>query len=134
MSAIVLFDGECNLCDWSVQFILKRDPHGYFQFASLQSEIGQTLLKKYNVSLTTDSVVLIEQNAYYSESTAPLKIVRKLTGFWKLLYVAILIPKPLRDIVYKWIAKNRYSWFGKNEQCMLPTAEQRKRFFTDRKI
>lgn len=128
MSAIVLFDGECNLCDWSVQFILKRDPHGYFQFVSLQSEIGQTLLKKYNVPLTTDSIVLIEKNAYYSESTAPLKIVRKLTGLWKLLYVAILIPKSLRDIVYKWIAKNRYKWFGKNEQCMLPTAEQRKRF------
>lgn len=128
MSAIVLFDGECNLCDWSVQFILKRDPHGYFQFASLQSEIGQTLLKKYNVPLTTDSIVLIEKNAYYSESTAPLKIVRKLTGLWKLLYVAILIPKSLRDIVYKWIAKNRYKWFGKNEQCMLPTAEQHKRF------
>lgn len=125
---LILFDGECNFCDASVQFIIKRDPKALFKFTSLQSDIGIEMLKQFGVSEKTDSIVLIEGNSHYTESTAALKIARKLTGFWKLCYVFIIVPKPLRDIVYQFIAKNRYKWFGKKQECMLPTAEQRNRF------
>ncbi|AWE08164.1 thiol-disulfide oxidoreductase [Lysinibacillus sp. 2017] len=130
MSPVILFDGECNLCDFSVQFILKRDPKGIFQFASLQSDAGIALLEKYNVPKNTESIVLIEDGQFFTESTAALKIARKLTGLWKWLSIAIFVPKPIRDVIYKWIAKNRYKWFGKKEQCMLPTAEQKNRFLS----
>ena len=126
--AIVLFDGECNFCDASVQFILKRDPKGVFKFASLQSEVGQQLLKEYDVPNNMDSIVLIDSDGYYTKSTAALKIARQLTDFWKYVYIFIIVPKFVRDIVYNIIAKNRYKWFGKKEACMLPTAEQRDRF------
>lgn len=128
MNPIVLFDGECNLCDFGVQFILKHDPKEIFHFASLQSDVGIVLLEKYNVPKSTDSIILIEDGYFFTESTAALKIARKLTGFWKWLSIAIIVPKPLRDMVYKWIAKNRYKWFGKKQVCLLPTAEQRNRF------
>lgn len=128
MSGIVLFDGECNLCDKSVQFIMKRDKKGYFKFASLQSDIGQTLLQQHKVPATTDSIVFIENGTAYTKSTAALKIARKLDGACKLGYVAILIPKPVRNIIYTWIANNRYKWLGKKDACALPTPEQRKRF------
>ena len=128
MRRIVLFDGECNFCDASVQFIIKRDKKAIFQFASLQSEVGQALIEKLAVPYTLDSIVLIEGERYYMKSTAALKIARWLDGLWKLGYAAIVLPKPLRDAVYSYIAKNRYKWFGKKEACMLPTAEQRNRF------
>lgn len=133
MRRIVLFDGECNLCDASVQFILKRDPSGMFHFTSLQSEIGQSLLLEYNIPATTNSFLLLEGEHYFTESTAALKVARNLSGFWKLFYFGIVIPKPLRDVVYKWIAKNRYKWFGKKQECMLPTPEQKGRFLIDKK-
>ena len=126
--AIVLFDGECNFCDASVQFILKHDPKGIFKFASLKSEIGQQLLNDFNVPQNMDGIVLIEGNGFYTRSTAALKIARQLTGLWKFFYTFIIIPKFLRDSVYSVIAKNRYKWFGKKDSCMLPTPEQRKRF------
>lgn len=124
----MLFDGECNFCDVSVQFILKRDPKGVFKFASLQSEIGQQLLKEYDVPNHMDSIVLIDGDGFYTKSTAALKIARQLTNFWKYFYIFIIVPKFVRDIAYNVIAKNRYKWFGKKEACMLPTAEQRNRF------
>jgi predicted DCC family thiol-disulfide oxidoreductase YuxK len=126
--AIVLFDGECNFCDASVQFILKRDPQANFKFTSLQSDKGMELLKKYNVPIEIDSLVLIDEEQYFTQSTAALKIAKKLTGPWKLFYIAIIVPMPFRDFIYRWIAKNRYKWFGKKQQCMLPTPDQRKRF------
>ena len=128
MRRIVLFDGECNFCDASVQFIIKRDTNAMFQFASLQSDVGQALIEKFAIPTTVDSIVLIEDECYYMKSTAALKIARRLDGLWKLSYAAIVLPKPLRDVVYSYIAKNRYKWFGKKEACMLPTAEQRNRF------
>lgn len=128
MKRIVLFDGECNFCDASVQFVIARDPKALFQFASLQSDVGVTLLKEYSVSEKTDSIVFIEGGKHYTESTAALKIARNLSGLWKICYVFMVVPKPLRNLVYRWIAKNRYQWFGKKQQCMLPTIEQRTRF------
>lgn len=128
MNGIVLFDGECNFCDKSVQFILKRDAKQHFKFASLQSEIGQGLLENFKVPLDVDSFLLIENRRYYTRSSAAFRVCKHLSGFWKLFYIAIFIPKPIRDVVYNYIAKNRYTWFGKKQSCRLPTPDERKQF------
>jgi predicted DCC family thiol-disulfide oxidoreductase YuxK len=128
MNSVILFDGECNFCDSSVQFIIKRDPKGLFHFASLQSEAGQEFLKKYGVPADVDSMVLIEKEKAYYKSSAALRICRHLQGAWKLFYGFIIIPSPIRNIIYDLIAKNRYKWFGKKESCMLPPPSVRKRF------
>ncbi|WP_423410293.1 thiol-disulfide oxidoreductase DCC family protein [Heyndrickxia sp. MSNUG] len=128
MHPVILFDGVCNFCDASVQFILNRDPKGIFQFASLQSEAGQNLVKKHNVPADVDSMILIEDDKVYYKSTAALRISRHLQGAWKWLYGFIIIPSPIRNIVYDLIAKNRYKWFGQKESCMLPPPNIRKRF------
>lgn len=128
MHPVILFDGVCNFCDASVQFILNRDPKGIFQFASLQSEAGQNLVKKHNVPADVDSMILIEDDKVYYKSTAALRISRHLQGAWKWLYGLIIIPSPIRNIVYDLIAKNRYKWFGQKESCMLPPPNIRKRF------
>ncbi|PLS18862.1 thiol-disulfide oxidoreductase [Bacillus sp. M6-12] len=130
MQGIILFDGDCSFCNRSVQFIIKRDPKGYFQFASQQSEIGQELRKKYRIPDNIDSLLLIENNHCYQESTAVLKICKHLTGVWKAGFLFLFIPKPLRDFFYRIIAKNRYKWFGKQDRCMLPSPEIRNRFLS----
>ena len=129
MQRVILFDGDCLFCNASVQFIIKRDPYAHFQFASLQSELGQALLSKYEIPKSVDSLVLIENDKAYIKSTAALRIVKKLDGLWHLLYLCILIPRPIRDGVYNYIANNRYRWFGKkDDSCALPSPEVRKRF------
>ncbi|MCU7667382.1 thiol-disulfide oxidoreductase DCC family protein [Bacillus thuringiensis] len=128
MEKIILFDGECNVCDRSVQFIIKRDPIGLFKFASMQSDIGKELLNKYNAPNDLSSLVLIENNNCYLKSSAALRVSKNLKGAWKLLYFLLVVPKPLRDYFYSIIAKNRYKWFGKKDSCMLPSPEIRKRF------
>ena len=126
---IVLFDGVCNLCSGSVQFILKRDPEGRFRFASLQSEAGRSLMVEHGLDPDAlSSVVVIEDGRAYQESSAALRIARHLPGAWKLLRVFAVIPRPIRDAVYRLIARNRYRWFGKTEACWLPTPELRTRF------
>ena len=124
---IVLFDGGCNLCSKSVQFIIKRDPHNQFLFASLQSEMGKSLLEKHHLS-EVDSVVLIKEDMYYMESDAALEICRHLSSGWKLLAILKVIPSSIRDPLYQFVARNRYRWFGKQDSCMLPTEEMKKRF------
>lgn len=128
MKGIVLFDGECHFCDKSVQFIIKHDPKGYYNFASLQGEFGQELLNKYDLNSNMESFILIEHNKAYEKSTAALRITRNLSWCWKLLYPLILVPVPLRNWIYGIIAKNRYKWFGKKDQCVIPSPEIRKRF------
>lgn len=128
MEAIILFDGICNFCNSSVQFIIKRDPTGYFKFASLQSETGQQLLKQYGVSKEIDSLVVIEKQKVYIKSSAALQICRKLTGFWRFFSILGVFPPIFRDYFYDMFAKNRYHWFGKRDSCILPTAEMQKRF------
>jgi predicted DCC family thiol-disulfide oxidoreductase YuxK len=128
MGAIILFDGVCNFCNSSVQFIIKRDTTGYFKFASLQSEIGQQLLEKYGVSKEIDSLIVIEKQSVYIKSSAALQISRKLTGFWSFFSILRVFPPLFRDYLYDLVAKNRYNWFGKRDSCMLPTAEMKKRF------
>ncbi|ASK63985.1 thiol-disulfide oxidoreductase [Virgibacillus phasianinus] len=128
MVRIILFDGECNFCDKSVQFIIKRDPKGHFKFASLQGDIGKELLNKHNSPKGIDSFVLIENNKCYLKSSAALQVCKNLKGAWKLLYILLVFPKPFRNFLYGIIAKNRYKWFGTKESCMLPSPEERKRF------
>jgi predicted DCC family thiol-disulfide oxidoreductase YuxK len=126
---IVLFDGVCNLCNGSVQFILKRDSQVRFRFASLQSEAGRSLLVEHGLDPDAlSSVVVIEGGRVWQESSAALRIARHLPGAWKLLRVFTVIPRPLRDAVYRLIARNRYRWFGKSETCWLPTPELKGRF------
>ena len=128
MSAIVLFDGECNFCDASVQFIIKRDPKGYFQFAAQQSDIGETFKRQYDVPNSMDSILVIDQHKVYNSSDAALHISKHLNGLWSYFHLLKVIPKPIRDVVYKFIAKNRYAWFGKKDSCMIPSPEIRNRF------
>ena len=126
---IVLFDGVCNLCNGSVQFLLKRDPEGRFRFAALQSDAGRRLMAEHGLAVDgLSSVVLIEGGRAWQESSAALRIARHLPGAWKLLRVFAAVPRPLRDAVYRWIARNRYRWFGKTETCWLPTPELKARF------
>lgn len=126
--AIILFDGECNLCNSSVQFIIKKDPEGYFQFASLQGKTGQKLLKKCNIYHEINSIVLIENDRFYTKSSAALKICKKLEGIWKLCVIFQVIPPFIRNFFYDIVAKNRYKWFGRKESCMVPTLTVKKRF------
>lgn len=129
MSAIVLFDGVCNFCNGSVNFVIERDRENYFKFAPLQSETGQRLLDKHGIDkVETDSVILIDNERVYTHSTAALKIAQKLDGAWSLFYAFIIIPKPLRDFFYRLFAKYRYKLFGRQEACMMPTPEIRQRF------
>ncbi|HHY72153.1 MAG TPA: thiol-disulfide oxidoreductase DCC family protein [Bacillus bacterium] len=128
MERIILFDGDCNFCDQSVQFIIKRDTKELFKFTSLQSDIGKELLNKHNAPENIDSFVLIEGDNCYFKSSAALRVCRNLKGAWKLPYILLVIPKPFRDLFYGIIAKNRYKWFGKKESCMLPSPEERTRF------
>lgn len=126
--ATVLFDGVCNFCNGWVKFIVKRDPKQYFRFASLQSDVAAALLKERQMEVSLNTIVLLEGDQHYTESTAILRICKHLTGFWKLLYLLRFIPKPIRDGCYRLFAKNRYRFFGKQESCLLPTPELRKRF------
>lgn len=127
---IILFDGVCNFCNWNVQFIIRHDPHCHFLFASLQSEIGKQLLEKWSISSKEDSLILIDHHQYYTQSTAALKIARHLNSWLPLLYVFILIPRPIRNLLYRFIARNRYKWFGKRTTCMIPTAQEKRRFLS----
>ena len=130
MNRIILFDGVCQFCDKSVQFILKRDPNGKFSFSSLQSDTGIQLRKDYHIPEELDSIILIEGEKYHSKSTAALKIARELRGGWKWLYILIFVPQPIRDAVYDMVARNRLKWFGEKTACELPPPEVRKRFLS----
>ena len=129
---IILFDGVCNLCNSSVQYVIRHDKNERFRFASLQSNAGQAILQQYNLPQQEfNSFILIEDNKAYSKSTAALKVARKLNGPVKLLFGFIIIPKFLRDWVYEFISANRYKWFGKKDSCMIPTPSLKQRFLND---
>ena len=125
----MLFDGVCDLCAGSVRFIIARDPGSYFRFASLQSDTGRRLLESHGYEPgALSSVVLLEGGRSYERSAAALRIARRLSGGWPALGALKVVPRPLRDLVYDWIAANRYRWFGKRDACMVPTPELRARF------
>lgn len=127
--SIILFDGVCNLCNSSVNFIIDHDKKNVFRFASLQSDAGQSLLKKFNLNVKDfNSIILVENDKFYERSSAVMKIVRKFPGLWKFLYLFIIIPPPVRNFVYDIIADNRYKWFGKKDSCRVPTPELKEKF------
>lgn len=127
---VILFDGVCNLCNASVDFVVRRDRRARFRLAPLQSPLARELLSaRRQTDEVRDSVVLAEPGGRLSyASTAALRIARGLGFPWFLLYPLILVPRPLRDAVYDWIARNRYRWFGRRDTCRVPTAEERARF------
>jgi predicted DCC family thiol-disulfide oxidoreductase YuxK len=126
---ILLFDGVCNLCNGLVQFIIKRDKKAIFTFASLQSEYGQSVLRKYGLPQTEyNSLVYLRNNTLYLKSSASLLILKDLKGIWSIFYIFIGVPKFLRDPIYTFISRNRYRFFGKRDVCMIPTLEIQNRF------
>jgi predicted DCC family thiol-disulfide oxidoreductase YuxK len=131
--AIVLFDGVCGLCNWSVDFLLRRDRHGALRFAPLQSEAAETLLREHGLDATEfSSVVVIDGSQVYRRSDAALHALWRLGAIWRTLAVlARLLPRPLRDAIYDRIATNRYRWFGQRSSCRIPTAQERERFLPD---
>jgi predicted DCC family thiol-disulfide oxidoreductase YuxK len=127
--AIVLFDGVCHLCTSTVQCIIKRDPHGYFMFAALQSAIGRTLVEEHGLHPDAlDTFVLVEGSRCFTRSDAALRVAQHLSGGWALLRVLSLIPKSMRDWGYTVIAQNRYRWFGTHETCIMPSRDILDRF------
>lgn len=130
---IILFDGVCNLCNSTVQYVIKRDKRNVYRFAALQSEIGKKLAEERGIDTSQiDSIILIEPGvAYYTKSTAALKIARSFGGVWQLASVFEWIPEKIRDWVYDYIAKNRYKWYGKKAVCMVPSPENNERFLSD---
>lgn len=128
-SVIMLVDGHCHLCNGITKFVIQRDRAARISFASLQSRAGQALLAEGGLPLRDfDTFVLVQGGKYYTKSGAALRAMRHLGGLWPLLYVFMIVPAPIRNIVYDLIAGNRYRWFGKSEACLLPSAELRSRF------
>jgi predicted DCC family thiol-disulfide oxidoreductase YuxK len=128
---IILFDGVCNFCNSTVNFVLKKDKKGTIKFAPLQSEVGLKLLQQFGLP-TADmkSFIFIENDKAYTKSTAALKVCKQLKGLWPLVYGFVIIPSFIRDGLYNWIAKNRYKWFGKSDICMVPTPLQKDKFLS----
>jgi predicted DCC family thiol-disulfide oxidoreductase YuxK len=126
---LILFDGVCNLCNGVVQFIVRRDPKAKFKFASLQSEVGRSLLRQFNIDPDLlHSFVVIDNEVAFQRSDAVLCIANHLGGWWKILKPFNILPKFFRDAIYNMIAKNRYKFFGKKDSCMVPTPELKERF------
>ena len=137
----VLFDGVCNLCNGAVQFMIDHEKKPSFRFAALQSDVARALLEKtFDAEKAQalregargdgapDSIVLVEGSRGYTHSTAGLRIARYFRAPWNWAYVLLVVPRPLRDLVYRFIAANRYRWFGRSETCRVPTPELRRRF------
>ncbi len=127
---IILFDGVCNLCDSSVQFIIKHDRNDVFRFVTLQSDLGEKIINHIGIDRAkTDSIILYEPGvAYFYKAEAALKIAKELNGIYSLLSLFSVFPNSISNYVYDYIAKNRYKWYGKKEQCMIPTPELKSKF------
>lgn len=127
---LILFDGVCNLCNSSVLFVIKRDKKDIFRFAPLQSKVGQTIVKHYNIDQSkTDSILLYSKDTGLSiKSSAALKTAKHLGFPINLLWLFLIVPSFIRNIVYDFVAKNRYKWYGKKDQCMIPTPELKSKF------
>lgn len=127
---IILFDGVCNLCDATVQFIIKRDTKDQFRFVALQSELGQQIIKHIGIDTTkTDSIILYEPGkAYYYKAQAALKIASALGGIYAAIGALSIIPAALSNKIYDYVARNRYKWYGKKDNCMIPTPAMKAKF------
>lgn len=131
---IIFFDGVCNLCNSSVNFVIDRDSREIFAFATLQSQFAKEQLGQTIAPDQLESVVLLKKGRIYTQSDAALEIARGLGGAWSLFYGFKLVPRPIRDWVYRWVARNRYRWFGKLDSCRVPTPELKSRFLDSRDV
>ena len=130
--SIILFDGVCNLCNWSVQFLIKHDPEKKFLFASLQSDKAKKLLADYSIDTDElNSFILVENERIFTKSTGALRVLKQLKWWSVLFYCFILVPKFIRDGIYNFIAKKRYRWFGRKDECMVPSPEISSRFLNE---
>ncbi|QGY42341.1 DUF393 domain-containing protein [Maribellus comscasis] len=127
---LIIFDGVCNLCNGAVDFVLSRDSKKQFRFVALQSEAGEKVCRELQIPAETDSVILYWKKELFTESEAALEIVRLLPVPWKWAAIFKIIPKKPRDKIYRWIAKNRYRWFGQKQTCRLPSPQE-KQFFPE---
>lgn len=126
---VIFFDGVCNYCNALINFVIRQDKKKIFLFATLQSEAGQKILTENKLpAIDPDTFLLLENGKLYSRSTAALRISNKLPWYWKWTQLFRIFPKFIRDGVYNLIARNRYKWFGKKEECMIPAPEIRERF------
>jgi len=126
---VIVFDGVCNFCNAFVNFVLKRDSRGLFKFGTLQSQPAQDILTQLHLSTQDyETFLLLEHGNVFTKSTAALKILRCLPGIWPWLYAFIIIPRPLRDLVYSVIARHRYQWMGKSDTCRVPSPKEQARF------
>lgn len=125
---IVLFDGVCNYCNSMVNFAIRHNSKRNLRYTPLQSVAGKAILAKFNIPQAVDSLVFVENNQAYIYSAAALKISKHFDYPVKILYVLIIVPQFVRDYIYRFIAKNRYKWFGKKEQCMIPSKEVKELF------
>lgn len=127
---LILFDGVCNLCNTSVQYVIKHDKKDKFMFTALQSEVGKQIIKKFKIdTIKMDSIILFSpDNGIHYKSTAALKIASQLGFPTNVLTVFLVIPTFIRNWVYDFIARNRYKWYGKKDACMIPTPELKRKF------
>ena len=130
--SVLLIDGVCHLCQNITRFVVEHDRQRRFSFAALQSTAGKRLLREGGLSETDwNSFVLVENGRYYTKSGAALRVMKGLGGWRSVAYALIVIPAPIRDAVYRWIANNRYRWFGRSDACLMPTKEVMSRFVKD---
>lgn len=126
---LILFDGVCNWCNVWVNFTIAHDPNGQFKFGALQSELGKRILHDLDLSATDYQTFLLLEGCRVSiKSTAALRVIRQLTWWWPLYYIGMLVPTPIRDVAYDFVARHRYRWMGRAATCRVPTQEERDRF------
>jgi predicted DCC family thiol-disulfide oxidoreductase YuxK len=131
---LILFDGVCNLCEWSVRFVIRHDPDARFQFAPLQSDIARIVIEDSGAENTArlsaeiDSFVLIQDGDVFVRSEAWLRVCRQLSGWPSWLKFLRVVPGPIRDWVYDFVGRHRYRWFGEKSVCLVPTADITRRF------
>lgn len=125
---LVLFDGVCNLCNGFVQFLIRQDKRDQLTFGSLQGSIAQQLLAQNGINNYLSSIVYIRNGKLYQRSSAALSILKDVGGWWWLTQIFWIVPRPIRDMFYNWVGRNRYRWFGKRQSCMVPSPELQKRF------
>lgn len=125
---LVLFDGVCNLCNGFVQFLIRQDKRDQLTFGSLQGSIAQQLLAQNGINNYLSSIVYIRNGKLYQRSSAALSILKDVGGWWWLTQIFWIAPRPIRDMFYNWVGRNRYRWFGKRQSCMVPSPELQKRF------
>ncbi len=126
---IVIFDGVCNLCNGAVNFIINRDPEGVFAFTPMQSDLAQELMNKHKIhNVGIDTFLLIKNDQCFVFSSAALEIAKDLSGLWYTFNILKFVPRIIRDFIYKQFARNRYTLFGRQETCMVPTKRVKSRF------